>query len=86
MARRLLRLNEVKQRTGLSKSSIYNQIADATFPEPVPIGARAVAWVEDEIQEWINNRIAERRKAAWLIPLRVAVRSRSMSGFAVFRQ
>jgi prophage regulatory protein len=64
MARRLLRLNEVKRCTGLSKSSIYNQISDGTFPQPVPIGARAVAWVEDEIQEWINNRIAERRKAA----------------------
>lgn len=64
MPQRLLRLNEVKQRTGLSKSSIYNQIADGTFPEPVPIGARAVAWVEAEIEEWINNRIAERRKAA----------------------
>jgi prophage regulatory protein len=64
MVRRFLRLNEVKQRTGLSKSSIYNQISDGTFPQPVPIGARAVAWVEDELQEWINNRIAERRKAA----------------------
>ena len=64
MPQRLLRLNEVKQRTGLSKSSIYNQIADGTFPEPVPIAARAVAWVEAEIEEWINNRIAERRKAA----------------------
>jgi prophage regulatory protein len=64
MPQRLLRLNEVKQRTGLSKSSIYNQIADGTFPEPVPIGPRAVAWVEAEIEEWIGNRIAERRKAA----------------------
>jgi prophage regulatory protein len=64
MPHRLLRLNEVKQRTGLSKSSIYNQINDGTFPQPVLIGARAVAWVEDEIQEWINTRIAERRKAA----------------------
>ena len=64
MPHRLLRLNELKQRTGLSKSSIYNQIADGIFPQPVPIGTRAVAWVEDEIQEWINNRIAERRKAA----------------------
>jgi prophage regulatory protein len=64
MPHRLLRLNEVKQRTGLSKSSIYNQITDGTFPQPVLIGARAVAWVEDEIEEWISNRIAERRKAA----------------------
>jgi len=64
MPHRLLRLNEVKQRTGLSKSSIYNQINDGTFPQPVLIGARAVAWVEGEIQEWINTRIAERRKAA----------------------
>ena len=59
---RLIRLEEVKRRTGFQKSSIYNGIAGGTFPRPVPLGARAVAWVEDEIQEWIDARISERDK------------------------
>jgi prophage regulatory protein len=59
---RLLRLEEVKRRTGFQKSSIYNRIAEGIFPRPVPLGARAVAWIEDEIQEWIDSRISERDK------------------------
>lgn len=54
---RLLRLDAVKEITGLSRSTIY---ADPNFPRPVKIGERAVAWVEEEIQEWVNARIAER--------------------------
>lgn len=54
---RLLRLNAVKEITGLSRSTIY---ADADFPRPVKIGERAVAWVELEIQNWVDARIAER--------------------------
>lgn len=59
---RLIRLEEVKRRTGFQKSSIYNRIAEGSFPRPVPLGDRAVAWVEDEIQEWIDSRISEREK------------------------
>jgi prophage regulatory protein len=59
---RLIRLEEVKRRTGFQKSSIYNRITEGIFPRPVPLGARAVAWVEDEIQEWIDSRISERDK------------------------
>ena len=59
---RLIRLDEVKRRTGFQKSSIYNRVAEGTFPRPVNLGARAVAWVEDEIQEWIDARISEREK------------------------
>ena len=59
---RLIRLEEVKRRTGFQKSSIYNRVAEGTFPRPVNLGARAVAWVEDEIQEWIDSRISERDK------------------------
>ena len=54
---RLLRLPAVKQITGLSRSTIY---ADPSFPRSVKIGERAVAWVEDEINDWIGARIAER--------------------------
>ena len=57
---RLLRLSAVKEITGLSRSSIY---ADPSVPKPVKIGSRAVAWVEDEIRDWVNTRIQEREAA-----------------------
>ena len=57
---RLLRLETVKEITGLSRSTIY---ADPNFPRPVKIGERSVAWVESEISEWIDARIAERTAA-----------------------
>ena len=57
---RLIKLKEVMDCTGLGRSTIYNYIADGTFPKPVSLGARAVAWVESEVQEWILERIEER--------------------------
>ena len=58
--RKMLRLNAVKERTGKCRSSIY---ADPDFPKPVKIGARAVAWVADEIDAYIDTRIAQRDAA-----------------------
>lgn len=57
---KLLRLQAVKDITGLSRSSIY---ADPTLPKPVKIGTRAIAWVADEIDDWVNTRIREREDA-----------------------
>jgi prophage regulatory protein len=57
---RVLRLPEVKRKVGLGHASIYAGIAEGTFPAPVAIGRRAVAWVEHEIDGWIEARIAER--------------------------
>ena len=56
----LIRLDAVKQITGRSRSVIY---ADKHFPKPVKIGDRAVAWVEPEIREWVEARIADREAA-----------------------
>lgn len=58
--RRILRLREVEMRTGRKKSAIYSGIAAGTFPAPVPLGERAVGWVDDEIEVWIDQRIAAR--------------------------
>lgn len=58
---RFIRLNQVKQITGLSRSSIYQFIANGEFPSQVRIGTRAVAWIASEIQEWTNNRILDSR-------------------------
>jgi prophage regulatory protein len=57
----LLRLDQVRARTGLSRSTIYAYIQDKKFPRPIFISARCVAWMESEIDEWINERIASRR-------------------------
>jgi prophage regulatory protein len=64
MADSILRLPAVKTRTGLSRSTIYLRVSQGAFPRPVSLGGRAVGWVEAEIQEWLQQRIAARRKAA----------------------
>lgn len=50
----------VLQRTGLSNSSLYEEIKRDRFPKPVRIGARAVGWVSTEVDDWIEQRIAQR--------------------------
>ena len=62
MANAIFRLPAVKMRTGLSRSSIYLWIAQGKFPAPVSLGARAVGWVESEVDEWLGHRITESRK------------------------
>lgn len=56
----ILRLPAVKQRTGLSRSTIYLKISNDEFPSPVPLGSRAVGWDEEEISSWIRACIAKR--------------------------
>lgn len=58
---RLIRLPEVKSLTGLSRSSIYSGVAAGTFPAPIKIGARAVAWSHAATQRWIHERIRAAR-------------------------
>jgi len=58
---KLLRLPQVKQTTGLSKSTIYARIAEGTFPKQIPLGPRLVVWVESDIQKWISNQVAAAR-------------------------
>lgn len=58
------RMREVCRRTGLSKSSIYDMMAQGRFPQTVRLGGRSVAFVEAEIDEWIAARIAARNVAA----------------------
>ena len=62
MTHRILRLPEVMARTGLSRSTIYLRVSQGTFPKPVSLGARAVGWVEAEIQEWLQRQIEASRK------------------------
>lgn len=61
MSNSILRLPRVKARVGLSRSSIYLAISQGTFPKPVRLGARAVGWLEHEIDAWLARRIGESR-------------------------
>ena len=58
---RFLRLPEVQDRTGLSRSTIYVRLDQGRFPRSVSLGSRAVGWIEAEVDEWIRERIAASR-------------------------
>ena len=64
-AKKLIRLPEVINRTGYRRTSIYEKIDQGVFPQPVKLGARAIAWVESEVDSWINERIQERDKTTF---------------------
>ena len=57
---KILRLKAVKNRTGLSRSTIYLRIAQGLFPKQVALGGRTVGWVEEEIEVWLNHQIGQR--------------------------
>jgi prophage regulatory protein len=57
---RLIKMTEVVHSTSLARSTIYKYIAANTFPKPVPLGGRAVAWVQAEVDAWIDSKIAVR--------------------------
>jgi prophage regulatory protein len=60
MTKKVLRRKAVEAKTGHSTSTIYEKMASGEFPKPVRLGARAVGWVEEEIDRYIDQRIAER--------------------------
>lgn len=64
MTHTILRLPAVKSSTGLSRSTIYLRASQGTFPRPVSLGARSVGWLEAEIQDWLQQRIAASRNAS----------------------
>lgn len=54
----LIKLPEVSAMTGCSRSKIYADMQSSLFPSSIRLGARSVAWVDYEIDEWIEARIA----------------------------
>ena len=67
---RLIRLHEVLSRTGYGRTSIYRKMDEGTFPKNLKLGApikdptqfdsRAIAWIEEEVDQWVESRIEER--------------------------
>ena len=57
----ILRLPDVMRRVGLKHAAIYQMIAQGSFPKQIPLGARAVGWLESEIDAWLTWRIQQSR-------------------------
>jgi prophage regulatory protein len=59
----IIRLPQVLQRTGLSRSTIYTLIKDGQFKAPISLGRRAVGWLSSDVDEFIESRAASRKSA-----------------------
>lgn len=57
---RLIRLRTVREKTGLSKSTIYALVQQDRFPRPVKLGTRSSGWIEAEVDSWIAGKVAAR--------------------------
>lgn len=56
----VVRLPAIINMTGMSKPTIYAWIKEGKFPRPIKIGTRSVAWIAEEVNEWIRERINAR--------------------------
>lgn len=71
---RILRITEVLDRTGLTRSTLYRQIAAGTFPRQVKLSARCAGWHESAVEAWLRDPIGYRAET-----LRPAARMRAAS-------
>ena len=55
-SRRMLRLQQVIEKTGLGKTTIYQMQKSASFPHSVPMTSRSVRWIEAEVDAWVAQR------------------------------
>ena len=61
MSKSLIRFSEVQKRTGYSKAWLYRLMSEQRFHAAIKIGSRSIAFIESEIDDWINQRITESR-------------------------
>ncbi len=54
---RILRLNTVLDRTGLSRATLYRKINDGTFPKQIKLSTRCAGWRESSINAWLRSPI-----------------------------
>jgi len=58
MSNKINRLPAVIDKTGLSRSSIYLRMSKGEFPQSISLGARAIGWLEADIEQWLDEKIA----------------------------
>jgi len=63
MSKKFIRLPEVKNKTGLSRSSIYLRMSNGEFPQSISLGGRAIGWLETDIDQWLDECITASKVA-----------------------
>lgn len=58
MSNRILRLDAVLERTGLTRRTLYQEISAERFPKAIQLTARCVGWSEEDVDKWIDAKIA----------------------------
>jgi prophage regulatory protein len=59
---RIINFKELNSRKGItySRDHLRRKCAAGEFPQPIPISSRFIAWVEDEVDQWLEGRVAAR--------------------------
>ena len=57
---RLISMKELMHKTSLARSTIYKYLSEGNFPKSVSLGPNKVAWLESEVDEWIEEKLAQR--------------------------
>ena len=63
MSNKIIRLPAVKEKTGLSRSSIYLRMTKDDFPKSISLGDRAIGWLESDIEQWLEDKITASKSA-----------------------
>ena len=61
MSNKIIRLPVVKDKTGLSRSSIYLRMSKGDFPQSISLGDRAIGWLETDVEQWLEEKISASR-------------------------
>lgn len=57
---RILRLPAVRELTGLPRSTLYLYMSKGLFPKPIKLGVRSVGWIQDEVDQWLREKMGSR--------------------------
>jgi len=60
MLPQIFRRKDLEERLKLSRSSIYAMMATGEFPKPIRLGRRAVGWLSDDIEKWLQDLQGDR--------------------------
>ena len=53
---KLLRFTAVRERTGLSRSTVWRLERRGAFPRHIKVSANIVVWLEEDVVEWIRAK------------------------------
>ena len=57
---KLIKLPEVCERLGVTKSTVWRWIKECQFPAPIELSKQERRWRDTDVEQWINQRAADR--------------------------